>query len=134
MNRGASATNSRPSAPSQISRQATNSVLWVERSGSRRCRQATSHSNPRVRTAWAALSLRALRAHEREQDDVADRRLIAEQHRQPIDADAFAGGGRQPVLQRAAVVLVVVHRLLAALRLGVDLAREARALIGRVIQ
>ena len=33
-----------------------------------------------------------LRAHDREQDDVADRRDLGQQHDQPVDADADAGG------------------------------------------
>src|SRR4029079_17594611 len=96
--------------------------------GPRGARPAPSDSNPGPRATVVPLLL-ALRAHQREEDHVADRRLIGQQHGQPIDADTLARRRRQPVFERAAVVLVVVHRLLPTVRLGVDLAREAAALI-----
>src|SRR6185437_7786496 len=52
----------------------------------------------------AALARSALRGLElREEDHVADRRAVGEEHHQPVDADAFAGGRRKPVLERADV-------------------------------
>ena len=48
----------------------------------------------------------------REQQHVADRGRIGEQHHQTVDADALAGGRRHAVLQRADVVLVELHGLL----------------------
>src|SRR5581483_5232796 len=109
-------------------------VLKVRRSGSsRRWRQATNHSKPGAGTTLL-VRLRLLGAHQREQDHVADRRLVGEQHHQPIDADPLARRRRQAVLQGPAVVLVVIHGLLAPLGLGVDLALEAPALVGGVVQ
>jgi hypothetical protein len=51
---------------------------------------------------------------------------VGEQHHQAVDADAFAAGRRQAVLERADVVGVVVHRLLVAGFLGAACARSAR--------
>src|SRR5512137_36584 len=39
------------------------------------------------------------RLEEGEQDHVADRRRVGEQHGHPVDADALAGGGRHAVLE-----------------------------------
>src|SRR6201996_3078031 len=57
--------------------------------------------------AWSAPSrlsssavMSRLRAHDRERDDVADRRDLGQQHDQPVDAETDAGGRRQPVLER----------------------------------
>src|SRR5258708_5618647 len=63
------------------------------------------------------------------QDHVADRRAVGEEHHQAVDADAFARGRRQPVLERAHVVGVVVHRLLVARLLRLHLRGEARRLV-----
>ena len=59
---------------------------------------------------------------------------VGEQHGQAIDPDALAGRGRHAVLERADVVLVVVHRLLLAALLGVHLGLEPLLLIERVVQ
>src|SRR6185436_20911168 len=56
-----------------------------------------------------------LLSHEREQYDVPNRRTVRQQHHQPIDADTLATRGRQPVLERANVVLVHGVRLEVAL-------------------
>ena len=53
-----------------------------------------------------------LRPHVREQDHVADRRGVGQQHHQTVDADAFTSRGRQAVLERADVVLVHFVRAL----------------------
>ena len=50
----------------------------------------------------------------REQQHVANRRRIGEQHDQAIDADAEPAGRRHAVLERAQVVLVQHLRLLVA--------------------
>src|SRR5215468_8050585 len=50
----------------------------------------------------------------REQDHVADRRTVGQQHHEPVDPDAFPCRRRQSVLHRADVVGVVIHRLLVA--------------------
>ena len=44
--------------------------------------------------------------HQRKQDHVANRLAVRQQHHQPVDADAFAGGRRQPIFERADIVLV----------------------------
>src|SRR6185503_10140921 len=66
-------------------------------------RRLTDGSCPAIRIS--------LRLHEGEQDDVADRGLPGEQHDEAVDADALPGRRRHADLERAAVVLVVVHRL-----------------------
>ena len=57
-----------------------------------------------------------------------------QQHHQPVDADALARGRRQTVLQRAHVVLVVVHGLLVAGLAALDLLAEALGLVLGVVQ
>ncbi len=52
--------------------------------------------------------------HQREGDDVADRRLAGERHHQAIHAQAEACGRRHAVLERDDVVLVEVHGLFRA--------------------
>src|SRR5262249_57012620 len=74
------------------------------------------------------------RAHQREQDDVPDRRAAGEEHAEPIDGDALAGRGRQAVLERADVVLVHRVRLEVAGRLVLELRLEAAALLRRIVQ
>ncbi len=72
--------------------------------------------------------------HGREQDHLADRLGARDQHHQPVEADAEPAGRRQPVLERADVVLVDVLGLLVAGRLGGGLGLEARALVDRVVE
>src|SRR6188508_304601 len=54
-------------------------------------------------------------SHVRKEDDVPDRLAAREQHDEAIDAHAFAGGGREPVFQRADIVFVHGVRFLVAL-------------------
>src|SRR6266545_1588112 len=60
-----------------------------------------------IRPLWTSdrrrRPLQLLRPELREQDSLPDRREIAEQHDQPVDADAEAGVGRQAELERAQV-------------------------------
>src|SRR5213594_652221 len=48
-------------------------------------------------------------SHQRKQNHVANRRAVGQDHDEPVDPDAFPAGRRQPVLERADVVLV--HRV-----------------------
>src|SRR4249920_643697 len=110
MNRGTSAAARKQRPPTASAASPTTSVRRERRSGSRRWRQAMNHSNPGCNIGW---TLVALWAEEGEEDYVADGRLIGEQHGQAIDPDPLPRRRRQPVLQRPAIVLVVVHRLVA---------------------
>src|SRR5262249_30298438 len=78
--------------------------------------------------------LTSLRSHQWEQDDIPDRRLPGQQHREPIDPDALARRRRHPDLERAAVVLVVIHRLGGARGLRTHLGLEPGALIVGVVE
>src|SRR5690242_20224905 len=73
-------------------------------------------------------------AHLREEDHIADRGLIGQEHDQAIDADPLPRRRRHAVLERAAEVLVVVHGLVVARALGLDLLGEARPLIERIVE
>ena len=75
--------------------------------------------------ALAGGLMRCLGAQEREENDVADRRRVRERHHQAVDAHAEPGRRRHAVLERADVVLVVVHRLFGAALLLLDLRAEA---------
>src|SRR5450759_703680 len=83
-------------------------------------------------------SLRALRSisfpHKREQDHVADRRAVGQQHDEPVDADAFPAGRWQAVLERADVVLVHRVRLEVAARAVLQLRFEASPLLDRIVE
>src|SRR5690554_5281530 len=68
---------------------------------------------PHTRQPAGAASLH-LRAHGREQQHIADRGAVGQQHHQAVDADALAGGGRQAIFERTHIVSVVVHRLVVA--------------------
>src|SRR3989338_6591185 len=71
---------------------------------------------------------------QREEDDLADGAAVGEKHRQPVDADAFAGRGRQAVGEGADVVFVHgVGFLLAALA-PAELLEEALVLLERVVE
>ena len=70
----------------------------------------------------------------REQDHVADRRAVGEQHDEAVDADAGAGRRRHAVLERADVVGVVMHRFRVAGFLLLRLLQEARGLVFGVVQ
>src|SRR5712692_10652252 len=81
---------------------------------------------------WHHFSFRGLEL--REEDHVADRRAVGEEHHEAVDADAFPGRGRQPVLERANVVGVVIHGFLVARFLGARLRGEPRGLVVGVVQ
>ena len=62
-----------------------------------------------------------LRTHVREQEHVADGGLIAKEHGHAVDAIAHAARGRHAVLKGTDVVGVVLHSLVVAGLLGLDL-------------
>ena len=69
---------------------------------------------------------------QRKEDDVANRRRIGEQHRQPVDADAFAGGRRHAVSERANIIDIdMLRHFVATLR---DLRQESALLFGGIVQ
>src|SRR4051794_15451806 len=68
------------------------------------------------------------------QDDLADRTLARQQHREPVDPDADPARGRHSVLQRANVVLVERRRVLVARRGVADLLLEPCALVVRIVE
>ena len=74
------------------------------------------------------------RAHVREQNHIAYARGIRQQHHQPVDADAFPGGGRQAVFQRAHEIVVLEHRFLIAGLFCRDLRIETRGLVFSIVQ
>src|SRR5690242_8642595 len=66
-----------------------------------RYRSATYSSKRIYRLRLLALFRGLLfRAHQREQDDVADRRTVGQHHHEAIDADALAASRRQAVFER----------------------------------
>src|SRR5512139_2351058 len=83
---------------------------------------------------WPMAADSALAPHLREQDDVADRGRVGQQHHQAVDPDAAAAGGRQAVFERADEVGVVVHRLLVAGLLLPHLFHEALGLVLGVVE
>ncbi len=75
------------------------------------------------------------RAHEGEEDDVADGRGVGEEHGEAVDADAFAGGGREAVAEGADVVFVDGgHGLFVAAFFLLDLLLEAVVLVDGVVE
>jgi hypothetical protein len=68
------------------------------------------------------------------QQDVANGRRIGEQHDHAIHAQPEPGGGRHPVFERANVIGVVVHGLLVAGFLALDLILEALRLILGIVE
>src|SRR5690554_737256 len=68
---------------------------------------------PHTRQPAGAASLH-LWPHGGEQQHIADRGAVGQQHHQAVDADALAGGGRQAVFQGTHVVGNEVHRLVVA--------------------
>ncbi len=77
---------------------------------------------------------RRLGPEQRKEDDVADGRRVREHHDESVDSHAEAGRRGHPVLERADVVLVEVHRFFVAARLLLDLRAKARGLIVGVVQ
>ena len=69
-----------------------------------------------------------------EQQDIADRWRIGEQHHQTIDTDTFAGGGRQAVFQGADVVGIEVHGFGIAGVLFLHLGEKALGLILGIVE
>ncbi len=72
--------------------------------------------------------------HQRKQDDITNRRAVGQQHDEPIDADALAGGRRQAVLEGADVVLVHDVRFEVAGGPAGQLGLEAAALLRRIVE
>ena len=70
----------------------------------------------------------------REEQHVADRRGVGQEHDEAVDADAAAARRGQAVLERADVVRVVVHGFVVAVALRFDLGAEARGLVVRVVE
>ena len=70
----------------------------------------------------------------REEQHVADGGLVAEEHDHAVDAVADAARGRHAVLERAHVVVVVLHGLVVAGGLGLDLRGEAALLVDGVVE
>src|SRR6266404_4042494 len=105
------------------------------RYGDRKYRLATNHSNFMLNSSGLRALLRTgrrLRAQLREQNNVTDGRRVREEHRQAIDADAFARGGRHAVAERADIVPVdLLRRFVSALR---DLRLKAALLIYGIVQ
>ena len=70
----------------------------------------------------------------REEQHVADRRSVGEQHHETVNADAAAGGRGQTVFQSTDVVRIVIHRFVVAVALLVSLSTEAGGLIVRIVE
>src|SRR5690242_1672862 len=79
---------------------------------------------------WQLLSF----SHQREQYDIPYRGAVRQQHHESIDADAFAAGRRETVLQRADVVFVHLVRFQIAACTVLQLRLEAAALLHRIVQ
>src|SRR5690606_25551518 len=75
-----------------------------------------------------------LLSEHRKSAHIANRRLTRQHHHQTVDAEAKPRCGRHAVLERADVVLVVVHRLFCTTLLLIDLFSEARCLIFRIVE
>src|SRR5690606_32241862 len=75
-----------------------------------------------------------LLSEQRKSDHVAARRLTRQHHHPAVDAEAKPRCGGHAVLERADVVLVVVHRLFCTTLLLLDLFAEARRLIFRIVE
>ncbi len=74
------------------------------------------------------------RAHEREEDDVADGAGAGEDHGEAVDADAFAGCGWKAEGERADVVLVHLVGFVVAAVAFFQLVFEAAALVDGVVE
>src|SRR3546814_9131470 len=84
--------------------------------------------------AGSVQSARAFGPHVGEQQDVADRRRAREQHHQPVDADTQAPGRRQADLECADVVRIIMHGLVVASGLGLDLGTDACGLVLGIVE
>ena len=69
-----------------------------------------------------------------EEDHLADRRHACDEHHEPVDADPEPTARREPVLERAYVVVVDSLRFFVAGRLQPRLRLEALALVDRVVE
>ena len=74
------------------------------------------------------------RAAQREEENVADRRAVGQEHDQSVNADAQAACRRQAIFQCAAVVFVHLMRFVIAAFPFLHLFDEAVALVDGVIQ
>src|SRR5690606_30850619 len=92
-----------------------------------RYRRAMYHSN-------CFTGAPSFRSHRGEQDDVANGRLVGQQHDETIHADPHSAGRRHAVLQRPDVVLVVRLRFLVPLLPQPNLCFEALPLVERVVE
>ena len=129
-------------AATPITASSVTSRSTAGRFGERRYRSATSHSNviwfspaPVRRRRCRRTAPRASAASarkQREQNHFPDRMRIGEQHHQPVDADSFAGRGRQAVAQRANVIHV--HFLRRFLPAFFHLRAKTPLLIGGIVQ
>src|SRR6185436_20360846 len=85
-------------------------------------------------TGSVLVSPEGLGAQQREEDHVPDGRPVREEHGEPVDPHALAGGRRQSVLQRANVVLVEPMRLLVPRLPRVELLLEPPPLLLGIVQ
>ena len=69
----------------------------------------------------------------RKEDDVSNRSLVREQHDEAIDADAFPGGRRHAIFQRAQKIFVHAVSLFVAGFMPRGLRLEALSLIEGII-
>src|SRR6266849_3526172 len=72
--------------------------------------------------------------HQRKQNHIPDRRRVRQDHRQAIDADAFAGRWRHAVLEGVDVILVHLHGLVVAGFALAELLAESAVLFVSVVQ
>src|SRR5688572_14537644 len=72
---------------------------------------AGASAPPLFSSTAVPLTVLGLRPHRGEQDHVANRGLVGDQHDQPVDADTDAAGGRHPVFERPDVVGIVLLSL-----------------------
>src|SRR3954466_14924610 len=72
--------------------------------------------------------------HQREQDHVANRRTVRQQHDEPIDPDPLPARGRKAVLESPDVILVHGMRLVIAAGAAGELSLEATPLFSRIVQ
>src|SRR5215218_1107049 len=76
----------------------------------------------------------AARPHQREQDDVANRGAVGQQHDETVDANSFTGRGRQAVFEGPDVVVVHCVRLLIPGGAVRQLCLEPPPLLRRVVE
>ena len=74
------------------------------------------------------------RLHRREENDVADRRAVGEEHDETIQPHSEAARGRQAVLEGVDKVLVHLRVLVSRRALGFHLLEHTLFLIDRVVE